>query len=144
MPILEGLHPTERPSISAIVLRGATLSEIERFSEQLASVLAELPELPLLVISSDLNHYQPEAENRRRDELALEAMMVGNAEHLLETCRKNDISMCGVVPAAIVMKTLQCLNRPFRVDRIAYSNSASIGGDHSRTVGYGGVALLTT
>jgi AmmeMemoRadiSam system radical SAM enzyme/AmmeMemoRadiSam system protein B/AmmeMemoRadiSam system protein A len=144
LPILEGLHPTERPSISAIVLRGATLSEIERFSEQLASVLAELPELPLLVISSDLNHYQPEAENRRRDELALEAMMVGNAEHLLETCRKNDISMCGVVPAAIVMKTLQCLNRPFRVDRIAYSNSASIGGDHSRTVGYGGVALLTT
>lgn len=144
LPVLEGLQPSERPSISAIVLRGATLQEIQKFSEQLASVLAELPELPLLVISSDLNHYQPEAENRRRDELALEAMATGNAEHLLETCRKNDISMCGVVPAAIVMKTLQCLNKPFRVEKISYSNSAAYGGDPARTVGYGGVMLLST
>lgn len=142
LPILEGLQPSERPAISAIVLRGATLSEIDMFSEQLASVLAELPELPLLVISSDLNHYQPEAENRRRDEMALEAMKSGNAEHLLETCRKNDISMCGVVPAAIVMKTLERLGKSFRVEQISYSNSATFGGDNSRTVGYGGVALL--
>ncbi|MCU0720044.1 MAG: AmmeMemoRadiSam system protein B, partial [Pirellula sp.] len=144
LPILEGIQPTERPMISAIVMRGATLQEIDKFSAQLASVLAELPELPLLVISSDLNHYQPEAENRRRDEMALEAMKRGDAEHLLETCRKNDISMCGVVPAAIVIKTLQRLGKSFRVEQIAYSNSATYGGDNSRTVGYGGVALIAS
>ncbi len=69
-------------------------------------------------------------------------MKSGNAEHLLETCRKNVISMCGVVPAAIVMKTLERLGRPFRVEQIAYSNSATYGGDNSRTVGYGGVVLI--
>ena len=142
LPILEGIQPSERPVISAIVMRGATIQEIDKFSEQLASVLADLPELPLLVISSDLNHYQPEAENRRRDEMALEAMKKGDAEYLLETCRKNDISMCGVVPAAIVLKTLQRLGKSFRVEQIAYSNSATYGGDNSRTVGYGGVALI--
>ena len=142
LPILEGIQPPERPMITAIVMRGATMQEIDKFSDQLASVLAELPELPLMVISSDLNHYQPEAENRRRDEMALEAMKRGEAEHLLETCRKNEISMCGVVPAAIVMKTLQRLGKSFRVEQIAYSNSATYGGDNSRTVGYGGVALI--
>lgn len=142
LPVVEELSSPEKPLISAIVLHGASMEEINKISEQLAGVLADLPELPLLVISSDLNHYQPEEENRRRDEMAMEAMATGDAEHLLETCRKHNISMCGVVPAAIVMKTLQRLNKPFRVEKIAYSNSASQGGDTSRTVGYGGVALF--
>jgi len=70
-------------------------------------------------------------------------MKSGDPEHLLETCRKNGITMCGVVPAAIVMKTLQRLGRPFQVEQIAYSNSASFGGDNTRTVGYGGVVLIS-
>lgn len=98
--------------------------------------------MPLLVISSDLNHYEREPENRRRDELAIEAMLTGDPKHLAEVCQKNSISMCGLVPAAIVMQTLIALGKSFRVERISYENSAMHGGDKERVVGYGGVLIV--
>jgi AmmeMemoRadiSam system protein B len=143
LPVLESILPANRrPKITGIVFRGANWEEIERAGQQLAAVLKEQAELPLLVISSDLNHYQPEAENRRRDHLAIEAMMTGDPKHLVEVCRKNSISMCGLVPAAVVMQTLIALEKPFRVERVGYSNSADQGGDPNRVVGYAGMLIL--
>ncbi len=69
---------------------------------------------PLLVISSDMNHYAPDAENRRRDRIALDAMATCDPEHLLKTCREKDITMCGVIPAALVMETLRQLGKDFK------------------------------
>jgi len=110
-------------------------------SEQLADVLRDLPERPLLVISSDMNHYAPEAENRRRDRLALDAIMTGDPKHLIQVCRENFISMCGLVPAAIVMQTMLNLGESFSVEEVSYDNSASNGGDPNRVVGYAGIVF---
>jgi AmmeMemoRadiSam system radical SAM enzyme/AmmeMemoRadiSam system protein B/AmmeMemoRadiSam system protein A len=143
LPILEGLTSIEdRPTVTAVVVRGATWEEIERASSQLAHVLQSQEKMPLLVISSDMNHYEAEAENRRRDELAIEAMLTGDPKHLAEVCQKNSISMCGLVPAAIVMQTLIFLGKKFRVERVSYDNSASRGGDKERVVGYAGMLIV--
>ena len=143
LPILESLTSIEgRPSLTAVVVRGATWEEIERASSQLAKVLQKQEKMPLLVISSDMNHYAAEAENRRRDELAMEAMLTGDPKHLVEVCQKNSISMCGLVPAAIVMQTLIFLEKKFRVNRISYENSAMRGGDKERVVGYAGMLIV--
>lgn len=143
LPILEALLGNSlRPRITAAVVRGASWDEIQTLSRQLAAVLRSLPELPLLVISSDMNHYQPVEENRRRDELALRAMESCDPYQLLETCRSNSISMCGVVPAAIVMQTLHELGKSYSVERIAYETSADRGSDPGRVVGYAGVCLI--
>ncbi|XZE33619.1 AmmeMemoRadiSam system radical SAM enzyme [Pirellulaceae bacterium SH501] len=143
LPILEALLGNSlRPRITAALVRGASWDEIRTISQQLAAVLRTLPELPLLVISSDMNHYQPVEENRRRDELALRAMESCDPYQLLETCRSNSISMCGVVPAAIVMQTLHELGKPFAIERIAYETSADRGSDPGRVVGYAGVCLI--
>ena len=143
LPILERLTSIEdRPSLTALVVRGATWDEILQASDQLAMVLKRQQSMPLLVISSDLNHYEREPENRRRDELAIEAMLTGDPKHLAEVCQKNSISMCGLVPAAIVMQTLIALGKSFRVERISYENSAMHGGDKERVVGYGGVLIV--
>nr|MCU0721481.1 AmmeMemoRadiSam system protein B [Pirellula sp.] len=143
LPILEGLTTAEdRPQLTAVVVRGATWEEIERASSQLAIVLAEQKTMPLLVISSDMNHYESEQENRRRDELAIEAMLSGDPKHLVEVCQKNAISMCGLVPAAIVMQTLISMGKKFRVERVSYENSAGRGGDKNRVVGYAGMMIV--
>ncbi|MFN7448653.1 MAG: AmmeMemoRadiSam system radical SAM enzyme [Pirellula sp.] len=143
LPILESLTSIEeRPSLTAVVVRGATWEEIERVSSQLAKILEKQEKLPLLVISSDMNHYEAEAENRRRDELAMEAMLTGDPRHLTEVCQKNSISMCGLVPAAIVMQTLISLGKKFRVERVSYENSAMRGGDKERVVGYAGMLIV--
>lgn len=141
LPILEALTtPEQRPKIVAIAMKSASLEEIMRAADQLADVLRDLPERPLLVISSDMNHYLPEAENRRRDRLAIDAMLTGDPQKLIDTCRSNSISMCGLIPASIIMQTLINLGEKFTVEEISYDNSAKRG-DPSRVVGYAGVVF---
>jgi len=142
LPIIEALcSPKARPKLVAVALKSATLEEIMLASEQLADVLRNLPERPLLVISSDMNHYAPEVENRRRDRLALDAILTGDPKHLIQVCRENFISMCGLVSAAIVMQTLINLGESFSVEEVSYDNSASNGGDPNRVVGYAGIVF---
>ena len=95
-------------------------------------------EAPLLVISSDLNHYAPEPENRRRDMMALQVMQSGDPRQLLETCMRNGISMCGVLPAATVMLALQQETPVIGPRLVDYTTSAAASGDTSRVVGYAG------
>ena len=145
LPILEALSTLEnRPKLVALALKSASLEEIMLASEQLADALRDLPERPLLAISSDMNHYAPEAENRRRDRLAIDAMLTGDPKKLIEVCGENRISMCGLVPAAIIMQTLINLGESFSVEEISYDNSASKGGDPNRVVGYAGVVFRAT
>jgi AmmeMemoRadiSam system protein B len=121
---------------------GATLTALAR---ELAALVREAKgrgeEAPLLVISSDMNHFAAEAENRRRDMLALQAMQTGDPRQLYETCVRNDISMCGLLPAVVIMQALQ-LETPVIVPRLVdYTNSAAASGDRSRVVGYAGVVI---
>jgi AmmeMemoRadiSam system radical SAM enzyme/AmmeMemoRadiSam system protein B/AmmeMemoRadiSam system protein A len=139
LPILEALTTKEtRPKIVAIAMKSASIEEIMRAAEQLASVLRAWPEMPLLAISSDLNHYSPEAENRRRDRIAINAMLTGEPMKLIEACQSNKVSMCGLVEAAVVMQTLKNLGHDFVVEEISYDNSAKRG-TPDRVVGYAGI-----
>ncbi len=95
----------------------------------------------LLVISSDMNHYASDAENRRLDAMALSAMQTLDPERLDATVRDNRISMCGVGPAVIVLETLKELKRLHEFRQVAYGTSADVSGDKSRVVGYAGVIL---
>ena len=112
-------------------------------AQQLAGVLQSLDEQPLLVISSDMNHYATETENRRLDRMALDAMKTGDPKRLLDVCYNNQISMCGVIPAALVLQTLIEMERPFRCEEIAYTTSAEASGDTSRVVGYAGMVIAS-
>ncbi len=142
LPILESLSKGEaRPKLVAIAMKSASYDEIMLASQQLADVLRGLSERPLLVISSDMNHFANEPENRRLDRMAVEAMLTGDPKKLMDVCMQNRISMCGLVPAALIMQTLTILGEPFQVEEIGYDNSASSGGDPARVVGYAGVVF---
>jgi hypothetical protein len=55
------------------------------------------------------------------------------------TGRENEISMCGVLPALIVLETLRLLGRFRRAERAGYATSADVSGDTSRVVGHAGM-----
>ena len=90
--------------VVGITIHSGELEDLERFGDQMAGVLAGLSERPLLVISSDMNHFADDCETRRRDRLALDALASLDPHRLYRTVRDNRISMCGIMPAVVVLR----------------------------------------
>jgi AmmeMemoRadiSam system protein B/AmmeMemoRadiSam system protein A len=139
LPFLARLAPQSK--VVGIAIGGGDLSRCRQFAAGLANVIRTLPEPPLLVISSDMNHFASDAENRRLDEIALKALETLDPEQLYKTVTGQHISMCGLLPAVIVMETLRELGQLKRTERVAYATSADVSGDKSRVVGYAGMLL---
>lgn len=139
LPFLARLAPNAK--ITGIALGQTNLPQCLRIAAGLAAVINSLPQPPLLIISSDMNHFATDVENRRLDEVALQALETLDPATLFNTVRDQEISMCGLVPAVIAVETLRLLNQLQRVERIGYATSADVTGDPSRVVGYAGVLL---
>jgi AmmeMemoRadiSam system protein B len=139
LPFLARLAP--RSKVIGVAIGGGDWEHCQRFAEGLAGLIRNLPEPPLLLISSDMNHFATDRENRLLDEVALRAMERLDPAHLLDTVTSHDISMCGVLPAVIVMETLRRLGGLTTFERVGYATSADVTGDTSRVVGYAGVLL---
>jgi AmmeMemoRadiSam system protein B/AmmeMemoRadiSam system protein A len=139
LPFLARLAPATK--VVGIALGGGDWERCRQFAEGLASVLRGLPSRPLLVISSDMNHFASDREGRRLDEIALRAMEQLDPAALLKTVTEHNISMCGVVPAVIVMETLRQLGGLETCERVGYATSAEVSGDFDRVVGYAGILL---
>ena len=127
LPLLARLSPQTR--LVGITIGDADLPGLCGFAEQLAGVLRDEPEPPLLLISSDMNHFADEARTRRLDRLALDAIESLDPRRLYETVQQHHISMCGVYPAVIVMETLRQLDRLHRCEEVGYTTSAQRTGD---------------
>src|SRR5207248_8304285 len=108
LPFLLRLRPDLH--IVPIVLGNCDFDLLGVLARELAAIrrdaIASNQEPPLLIISSDMNHFATEPENRRRDQLALDAMQTGNPRQLFETCMTHGISMCGLLPAITIMQSL--------------------------------------
>ncbi len=139
LPFLARLAPHAR--VVGLAVGGGDWEHCRRFARGLAEVVGRLPARPLLLISSDMNHFANDHETRRLDETALSAMARLDPAHLLKTVTEHNISMCGVLPAVIVMEALRRLGGLQTVERVAYATSAEVSGDPSRVVGYAGVLL---
>jgi AmmeMemoRadiSam system protein B/AmmeMemoRadiSam system protein A len=139
LPLLERIAPSN--PVVGIAMHGGSWDDIRQAASQMAELLRSLEQPPLLIISSDMNHFADDAENRRRDRMALDCLADGDPEKLIEVCRRNEISMCGLVPAAFVMETLRQLGNNLHSKELGYSTSADSTGDKSRVVGYAGALL---
>lgn len=142
LPFLLWANPQLK--VVPIVIGDAELSDLELLASTLTEWRTDVVEqdgrAPLFVISSDLNHFSDETENRRRDELALDQLRAGNPEGLFQTFIENDISMCGMRPAVAI---LSASNSDWEgdVEITKYDTSAKVSGDSSRVVGYAGALL---
>jgi AmmeMemoRadiSam system protein B/AmmeMemoRadiSam system protein A len=137
LPLLARLAPQTR--VVGLAIGSGDLASCQRAAEGLAGVLKEREDRPLLLISSDMNHYATDAENRRLDALALTALERLDPVEIYETVTRNQISMCGLLPAVIVLQTLQMLGGLRKAERVGYATSADVTGNTSRVVGYAGM-----
>ncbi len=138
LPFLHRRNPELR--VVPIALGAAGYDDLAPLAESLAALKVELGDRVMFVISSDMNHFANDEENRRRDALALERFESADARGLYDVCRENDISMCGLRPAVAVLRALE-KTTPAEVELVRYDTSARVSGDTSRVVGYAGAVL---
>jgi AmmeMemoRadiSam system protein B/AmmeMemoRadiSam system protein A len=137
LPLLAHVAPQVR--VVGITVGDSPLPELLRFGVAMSVVLRDMPERPLLIVSSDMNHFADDQQTRRVDRLALEAIATLDPEVVYETVRSNRISMCGMAPCVVVMEALRWLGCLSRCESVGYATSAEASGDTRRVVGYAGL-----
>jgi AmmeMemoRadiSam system protein B/AmmeMemoRadiSam system protein A len=143
LPILHRLSP--KTKIVGIVMATSSWAMIQAGAMQFARFMKSLDKQPLLIVSSDMNHFASEEVTRKVDRVAIDALkesvIKSNPNILLETVIKNQISMCGIVPMVFVLEALRCMKGLRSVEEIGYATSAESSGDFSRVVGYSGCLI---
>ncbi len=129
-------------TIVPIVLAGLSAREAIALGEGLARAVAAAaaPGEVLLVASSDMSHYLPDAVARKVDHQALEPLLAYDAPALYRTVVDNDISMCGYIPATAMLAYAHATGAP-APELVGYATSGDAFGDRSRVVGYAGVVI---
>ena len=92
----------------------------------------------LILISSDMTHYETEVAATERDREAIERLEALDPDGLLETCRRLNVSMCGLGPAMAALEAVRILGCEGG-HLLHYTTSAEASGDASRVVGYAGM-----
>ena len=139
LPFLQVLRPETR--VVPICLGEPDLEICRELGTALAALCAEDADgAPLLLASSDMNHYESRAIGRRKDERALEQIERLDAEGLFATVLAESISMCGFLPATALLFAARAAGASgARV--VARRDSGDETGDSSSVVGYAGVIV---
>jgi AmmeMemoRadiSam system protein B len=138
LPILE--HFFGEFKFTPIACMVAKLDEYRLAAKQITSALKALKEPVMMIASSDMTHYEPDAGARKKDSLAIECILNLDEEALIKTIKKNDISMCGIAPVAIMLAALKEMNST-KARLIMYQTSGDATGDTSSVVGYAGILV---
>jgi len=138
LPFIGHLKPDAR--IVPIVAMYASLEELKETAEGIARAIKDIGYDVVVVASSDMSHYLPDSVARKKDNLAIERILALDPEGLYKTIKKHDISMCGYMPAIIMLYASIMLGaREARL--VKYSTSGDVSGDLSQVVGYAGIIV---
>ena len=121
-----------------VALGTVRFNDLVCVGEAIARLLRTLREDVLLLATSDLNHYEDDATTRIKDRKAIDQLLARDARGLYDTCRNEDISMCGLGPAVAMLTALDALGAN-KSDLVKYATSADVSGDRDAVVGYAGM-----
>ncbi|HEY3309381.1 MAG TPA: AmmeMemoRadiSam system protein B [Desulfuromonadaceae bacterium] len=138
VPFIHHLRPDV--TISALCVGYGDFAAVKQIGEGLAAALQDYGGEVLIVASSDMTHYESAESAQRKDELALARVLALDPEGLLQICRTERITMCGVVPTAIMLVTARELGAN-QASLISYATSGDVTGDNSQVVGYAGLMV---
>lgn len=94
-----------------------------------------------IIASSDMTHYESRAEAKKKDDLAIEAILRLDEDELDRRVRASGISMCGYAPACIMLAAAKALGAK-SAKLIDYKTSGDASGDYSSVVGYAGIVVI--
>jgi AmmeMemoRadiSam system protein B len=143
LPFLQTLRPELK--IVPIAIGTSDFNVLRGLGEALADVIAdrleeEQKEKTLIIASSDMNHYEPDAITRVKDRKAIERVLAMDARGLWEVVMNEDISMCGFGPTVVMLTAAKILGAA-SATLIKYATSGDVSGDYDSVVGYAGIIV---
>jgi AmmeMemoRadiSam system protein B len=138
LPFLQTLAPSA--ALAPIVVGWDRWDLSLTLATALAESIAAYPDDVLLVSSSDMTHYESAASAERKDRAALDTIEQLDGERLLDVCHKENVTMCGRAPSAIVLETARQLGAT-KAAVVDYRHSGWVTGDDSSVVAYAGVVV---
>lgn len=138
MPFLQVRAP--QTHIVPLCLAQAPLEDLIGLGEGIGRVLQRQAAPVLMLCSSDMNHFESGEVSRKKDQRAIARILALDPEGLYHTVREGRISMCGVVPAVVMLAAARVLGAS-QASLVEYGNSGEVNGDQSSVVGYAGVVI---
>jgi len=138
LPFLQTLRPDVR--IVPLVVGTHQLEVLLRLGQALGNLIRESPEPVLIVISSDMTHYESAESARVKDARALAWVSAVDPVGLHRTVTEQGISMCGMAPAVAALEALRRLGAT-RGEQVVYTHSGVVTRDDREVVAYAGVVF---
>ncbi|MFH1835418.1 MAG: AmmeMemoRadiSam system protein B [Methanobacteriota archaeon] len=127
--------------IGHLPLDDETSADLKSIGRAVASAIRKFGGKTVVVASTDLTHYESQESAKIKDADVLEAVLKLDPEKLLKVVSEKDISMCGVLPTAIMLYACKELGAS-KAELAGYQTSGDVTGDLSQVVGYGGVLVF--
>jgi AmmeMemoRadiSam system protein B len=124
-----------------IVIGTGRLDVLTALGEAIAQSIETTGERVMVIASSDMNHYESDAETRVKDRLAINRLLALDPVGLHEAVHQRNISMCGYGPAVAMLTAARRLGAS-GAELIKYATSGDISGERDAVVGYAGIAVL--
>jgi AmmeMemoRadiSam system protein B/AmmeMemoRadiSam system protein A len=138
VPFLQYFKPDVR--IVPICLGAGTGEHYKEIGRAIARAVKELKREVVLMASTDMTHYEPQASAEKKDREAIEAILALDEDRLLKTVVELDISMCGYAPTVAVIAAAKELGAK-SAELVKYQTSGDTSGDYSAVVGYAGIMI---
>jgi AmmeMemoRadiSam system protein B len=133
-------YSSDECRILPISIMRASLEECAAMGRGIAEAVREAPYDVVIVASSDMSHYEKDAVARKLDNLAIKELLDLNPQGLYSIVLRERISMCGFIPATIMLYAALELGAG-EARLIKYSTSGEVSGDFDRVVGYAGIII---
>ncbi len=126
--------------ITPLVIGTSRREVLARLAGALADAFRASGEEVLLILSSDMTHYEPAEAAQRKDALAIAALQALDDGALERVVAAERISMCGYAP--VLAGILAARRLGARAGRLlSYDHSGSVSGDLGSVVGYAGMTF---
>lgn len=138
LPFIQRTAPTAK--ILPMTVKGGSFAEYEAVASAITDAVKKTGRNVVIIASSDMTHYEPRRVAGEKDNKAIEAVSRLDAEKLIDTVEANDISMCGYIPAAIMLLSAKKLGAK-KGELVKYADSGDVTGDVMQVVGYAGMIV---
>jgi len=133
-------HLSKDVRIVPVAILSATIDECMELARAVADAVRSVNYPVVILASSDMSHYLPAETAKQKDRKAIERMLSLDPEGLYKTVREERITMCGYLPATVMLAACKLLGAG-SARLVKYATSGDISGDYDSVVGYAGIVV---